>query len=103
MRGLRLEEERIQAAVDSYGTAPAAEILGPRELKRDIGNRLFMYRGDMQRELSWYHPHSAAIIESRAKPNSREASVPVDTVRKERIMTVLVPCFQRSGAYRYQL
>src|SRR5450759_5112322 len=41
-------------------------------------------------------PSSAAIIESRANPSSREASVPVDTVRKERIMKALVPCFQRS-------
>ncbi len=48
-------------------TGTVAEILGPRELKRDIGNRLFMYRGDMQRELNWYHPHSAAIIESFAE------------------------------------
>ncbi len=31
-------------------------------------------------------PSSAAIIASRKKPSSREASVPVDTVRKERIM-----------------
>jgi hypothetical protein len=31
-------------------------------------------------------PSSAAIMESRTKPSRREASVPVDTVRKERIM-----------------
>src|SRR6202048_876483 len=31
-------------------------------------------------------PSSAAIMESRANPRSREASVPVDTVRKERII-----------------
>ena len=47
-------------------TGTVAEILGPRELKRDIGNRLFMYRGDMKQELNWYHPHSAAIIEAFA-------------------------------------
>ena len=34
-------------------------------------------------------PSSAAIMESRANPRSREASVPVDTVRKERIMRAL--------------
>ena len=45
-------------------TGTVAEILGPRELKRDIGNRLFMYRGDMKQELNWYHPHSAAIIQA---------------------------------------
>jgi hypothetical protein len=31
-------------------------------------------------------PSSAAIRESRAKPSNREASVPVETVRKERII-----------------
>ena len=31
-------------------------------------------------------PSSAAIMESRTNPSSREASVPEDTVRKERIM-----------------
>ena len=31
-------------------------------------------------------PSSAAIIASRAKPSSREASVPEETVRKERII-----------------
>src|SRR5438128_4906947 len=45
-------------------TGTVAELLGPRELKRDIGTRLFMYRGDMKQELGWYHPHSAAIIDS---------------------------------------
>jgi len=45
-------------------TGTAAEILGPKELKRDIGNRLFTYRGDMKDELNWYHPHGAAIVES---------------------------------------
>src|ERR1700687_2109821 len=28
-------------------TGTVAEILGPKELKRDIGNRLFMFRGDL--------------------------------------------------------
>jgi penicillin amidase len=41
-----------------------AEILGPRELDRDIGNRLFTYRGDMNTELNWYHPHGAVIIQA---------------------------------------
>src|SRR5437868_2381725 len=45
-------------------TGTVAEILGPRELKRDIGNRLFMYRGDMKQELNWYHPHSTAIVDA---------------------------------------
>jgi len=29
-----------------------------------MGNRLFMYRGDLTQELNWYHPHGAAIIGS---------------------------------------
>jgi penicillin amidase len=45
-------------------TGTVAEILGPKELKRDIGNRLFQYRGDLVQELNWYHPRGAAIIEA---------------------------------------
>jgi penicillin amidase len=45
-------------------TGTMAEIAGPRELKRDIGNRLFLYRGDLKQELDWYHPRGASIIES---------------------------------------
>ena len=45
-------------------TGTVAEILGPKELKRDIGNRLFMFRGDLTEELNWYHPHGAAIVQS---------------------------------------
>jgi penicillin amidase len=43
-------------------TGTLAEILGKRGLQRDTGNRLFLFRGDMQRELEWYHPRGAAII-----------------------------------------
>ncbi|MDZ7650809.1 MAG: penicillin acylase family protein [Cytophagales bacterium] len=39
-----------------------SEILGERELKRDIGVRLFKYRGDLEKELNHYHPHGVAII-----------------------------------------
>jgi len=45
-------------------TGTVAEILGPKELKRDIGNRLFQFRGDLTQELNWYHPHGAAIVEA---------------------------------------
>jgi penicillin G amidase len=45
-------------------TGTVAEILGKKELPRDIGNRLFMFRGDLTQELNWYHPHGAAIIQS---------------------------------------
>jgi penicillin amidase len=41
-----------------------SEILGPKELDRDIGARLFMFRGDMDRELATYHPHGRAIAEA---------------------------------------
>ncbi|MGE5242841.1 MAG: penicillin acylase family protein [Betaproteobacteria bacterium] len=43
-------------------TGTVAEILGRRELKRDIGTRLHMFRGDLDEELNWYHPHGAAIV-----------------------------------------
>ena len=43
-------------------TGTVAEMLGERELKRDIGTRLFKYRGDMQKELQHYHPRGANII-----------------------------------------
>jgi penicillin amidase len=45
-------------------TGTMAEISGAKDLQRDIGNRLFQYRGDMKQELNWYHPHGAAIIEA---------------------------------------
>ena len=43
-------------------TGTVAEILGPKELTRDIGTRLHMFRGDLKAELNWYHPHGEAII-----------------------------------------
>jgi len=45
-------------------TGTVAEILGEKEVKRDVGNRLFIFRGDMGQELSWYHPRGAAIIQA---------------------------------------
>ncbi|MCB9278948.1 MAG: penicillin acylase family protein [Lewinellaceae bacterium] len=45
-------------------TGTVAEILGPRELKRDIGARLFRFRGDMKKEMNHYHPHGERIITS---------------------------------------
>jgi len=55
-RLFQLEMWRRQA------TGTLAEILGKRGLQRDTGNRLFLFRGEMQRELEWYHPRGAAII-----------------------------------------
>ncbi len=43
-------------------TGTMAEILGPRELKRDIGTRLFEFRQDLIQELSYYHPRGVAIV-----------------------------------------
>ncbi len=43
-------------------TGTVAEILGARELKRDIGARLFKYRGDLKKEFNHYHPHGEEII-----------------------------------------
>ena len=43
-------------------TGTVAEIFGPKELKRDIGARLHRFRGDLQAELNWYHPHGEAIV-----------------------------------------
>ncbi len=39
-----------------------AEILGPRELKRDIGTRLFLFRKDIEKEMNHYHDDGVEII-----------------------------------------
>jgi penicillin amidase len=43
-------------------TGTVSEILGRRELARDIGTRLLKFRGDMEMELQHYHPRGAGII-----------------------------------------
>ena len=43
-------------------TGTVAEILGRRELKRDIGARLFAFRGNMSTELNHYHARGKDII-----------------------------------------
>ena len=45
-------------------TGTVAEILGTREVERDRGARLHQFRGDLDDELSRYHPHGKLIIES---------------------------------------
>jgi penicillin amidase len=72
-------------------TGTVAEILGPKELKRDIGNRLFQYRGDLTQELNWYHPHGAAIV--NAFVNGINAYV-AETQRNPALLT---PEFQMLG------
>ena len=57
-RLFQLEMWRRQA------TGTVSEILGKEELKRDIGNRLFQFRGNLEQELNWYHPRGAGIIRS---------------------------------------
>lgn len=48
-------------------TGTVAEILGERELKRDIGTRLFKFRGNIKDEMNYYHPHGELIISSYVK------------------------------------
>ena len=43
-------------------TGTVAEILGPRELQRDIGTHLFRFRRDLDQELRHYHPRGVEII-----------------------------------------
>lgn len=67
-------------------TGTVAELLGPREIRRDHGTRLFRFRGDLQRELQHYHPRGQLIIESFVRginayideANSRPDSLPIE-------------------------
>ncbi|MFO0489147.1 MAG: penicillin acylase family protein, partial [Cyclobacteriaceae bacterium] len=43
-------------------TGTVAEILGRRALNRDIGARLFRFRGNLEDEFQHYHPNGRAII-----------------------------------------
>ena len=45
-------------------TGTVAEMLGRRELGRDRGARLHMFRGDLDQDLNRYHPRGKAIIEA---------------------------------------
>ena len=45
-------------------TGTVAEILGPREIERDVGTRLFRFRRDLEQELKHYHPNGVQIIGS---------------------------------------
>lgn len=45
-------------------TGTVAELLGAREVERDIGTRLFKFRGDMTTELAHYHPRGEAIVQA---------------------------------------
>jgi|TARA_B100002003_G_C14157267_1_gene557516 penicillin amidase len=43
-------------------TGTMAAILGRRELKRDIGTRLHLFRRNLSQELNHYHPRGEAIV-----------------------------------------
>lgn len=43
-------------------TGTVAELLGEREIKRDIGTRLFKFRGDINQEMRHYHERGETII-----------------------------------------
>ncbi len=46
----------------AQATGTVAEMLGPGELERDIGFRLFRFRGDMTQEMNHYHDRGSLII-----------------------------------------
>ena len=43
-------------------TGTVADMLGSKELTRDIGTRLFRFRGNLAKELAHYHPQGVSII-----------------------------------------
>lgn len=43
-------------------TETLSEAFGRRFLQKDIGLRLLRFRGDLERELAFYHPHGLEII-----------------------------------------
>ncbi len=55
-RLFQLEVWRRQA------TGTVAAILGPDEIERDRGTRLFRFRGDLEAELNHYHPRGGEIV-----------------------------------------
>ena len=72
-RPFQLEMWRRQA------TGTVAELLGPSEVKRDIGAKLFKFRGDMEREMAHYHPRGKAIIAAYVQGiNARVAELLAD-------------------------
>jgi len=66
-------------------TGTVAEILGERELERDIGTRLFRFRRDLEQELNHYHDRGSEII--RAYTDGINAYI-VQTERDPSLLTV---------------
>ncbi|WP_369826617.1 penicillin acylase family protein [Siphonobacter sp. BAB-5405] len=61
-------------------TGTVAEWLGPSELKRDLGTRLFKFRQNLDQEFAHYHPRGKLIITAyTAGVNARIAEVRKDT------------------------
>ena len=72
-RLFQLEMWRRQA------TGTVAEILGRRELGRDVGTRLHMFRKDLEQELNHYHPRGSSIIRAFVRGiNARVAEAKKD-------------------------
>ena len=67
-------------------TGTTAEILGVRQIKRDIGTRLFQYRGSIEKDLAKYHPRGVAIINAYVQgvnayikeANQHPATLPIE-------------------------
>jgi len=63
-------------------TGTVAEWLGPSEIKRDIGARLFRFRGNLEQEMAHYHPRGKTIITAYAAGvNARVAEMLKDTAQ----------------------
>jgi len=45
-------------------TGTVAEVLGAREVMRDIGARLFKFRGNIEQEFNHYHPRGSLILQA---------------------------------------
>src|SRR5688500_19077949 len=55
-------------------TGTVAEMLGRRELGRDRGARLHMFRGDLDQDLNRYHPRGKAIIDAYVRGVDRKST-----------------------------
>jgi penicillin amidase len=67
-------------------TGTVAELLGPRELRRDVGTRLFKFRRDLDQELRHYHPRGPEIVGAYvdginayiSRANQRPTELPIE-------------------------
>ena len=80
-------------------TGTTAAILGEKELKRDIGTRLFQYRGDINKDLQKYHPHGVAIVNAYVQgvnayikeARSNPAALPIEFTKLEMLPEYWTP------------